>query len=106
MPDPWRYIERARPEHWHDMHVLHPILNPDDALAECRGKRGIYDQFGCRFVLDGEVRCGFAALPGALCDGVYSEQGTTCDCGNGELTHRKEMILQSRAHREPPLGCM
>src|SRR5215471_5112066 len=21
MPDTWRYVERARPEHWYDMHV-------------------------------------------------------------------------------------
>src|SRR6516162_7897177 len=100
MPDTWRYVERARPEHWYDMHVLHSILNPDDALGQCRGERGVYDQFGWRFILDGEVRCG---LPRALCDGISSEQGTTCDCSNSELTHRNEMIHQSRAHREPPL---
>ena len=77
MPDPWRYVERARPEHWCDMHVLHPILNPDDALCQCRGKQGVYDQFGWRFVLDGEVRCGIADLPRALCNRISSEKGTT-----------------------------
>ena len=64
MPDPWRYVERACAEHWYNVHVLDPILNPDDALGECRGKRGVYDQFGWRFVLDREVRCGTSL---ALC---------------------------------------
>jgi hypothetical protein len=39
MPDPWRYVEGACAEHWYDVHVLNPILNTDDALGECRGKR-------------------------------------------------------------------
>jgi hypothetical protein len=32
--------------HWHDAHVLRPILDPDDALGQSRGKRGIHSQFG------------------------------------------------------------
>src|SRR5262245_57872214 len=33
MPHPWRYVEGACPEHRHDVHVLDPVLYPDDALG-------------------------------------------------------------------------
>ena len=32
MPDPWRYVEGALPEHRDDVHVLRPPLDPGDAL--------------------------------------------------------------------------
>jgi hypothetical protein len=57
MPDPRRYVERARPEHWYDVHVLRTILYPDDAqLGQSCGKRRRYNQFGWGLVLDGDVR--------------------------------------------------
>ena len=57
MPDPWRYGERARPEHWYDTHVLRMILDPDDVVGQSRGKRrGVHNQFGWGLVLDGDVR--------------------------------------------------
>jgi hypothetical protein len=33
MPHPWRYVEGACSEHRHDVHVLNPVLNLDDALG-------------------------------------------------------------------------
>jgi len=46
MPDAWRYIERACPEHWYDMHILHTIQDPDDAVGQSCGKRrGVNNQF-------------------------------------------------------------
>ena len=62
MPDPWRCVERALPEHRDDVHVLRPPLDPDDALIQQVGKRGVHDQLGCRLVLDFEVRRGAADL--------------------------------------------
>jgi hypothetical protein len=57
MPDPWRYVERACPEHWYDMHVLHTMLDPDDAMGQSCGKRrGVHNQFGWGLVFDGDVR--------------------------------------------------
>ena len=57
MPDPWRYVERACPEHWYDMHVLHTILDPDDVVGQSCGKRrGVHNQFGWGLVLDGDLR--------------------------------------------------
>ena len=56
MPDPWRYVEGARPEYRYDMHVLHPVLYLDDAMGQPIGKRGVHDQLGCGLVLDGDVR--------------------------------------------------
>src|SRR6516164_2383692 len=54
MPDPWRYVERACPEHWYDTHVLRMILNPDDVVGQSCGKgRGVHNQ-GWRLVLDGD----------------------------------------------------
>jgi hypothetical protein len=54
MPDPWRHVERACPEH--DMHVLRTILDPDDAMGQSCGKRrGVHNQFGWGLVLDGDV---------------------------------------------------
>ena len=56
MPDPWRYVERACPERWYNTHVLRMILDPDDAAGQSCGKRrGVNNQFGWRFVLDGDV---------------------------------------------------
>jgi hypothetical protein len=46
MPDPWRYVEGALPEYRYDVHILHPPLDPDDALIQQVGKRGVHDQFG------------------------------------------------------------
>jgi len=40
MPDPWRYVAGARPEHRYDAHVLHPVLDLDDAPGQLIGKRG------------------------------------------------------------------
>jgi hypothetical protein len=34
MADPWRYVERACPEHWLDMDVLRTILEPHDAIDQ------------------------------------------------------------------------
>jgi hypothetical protein len=57
MPDSWRNVERAWPEHRYDMHVLHPVLDPDDAVSQSWGKRrGIHNQFGWGLVIDGDVR--------------------------------------------------
>jgi hypothetical protein len=57
MPDPWRYVERACPEHWYDTHVLRMILDPDDVVGQSCGKRhGVHNQFGWGLVLDGDVR--------------------------------------------------
>ena len=60
---------------------------------------GVHNQFGWGLVLDGEVRCGTADLPRALCEGICGEQGTSCDCGKGEPAHRNDAeILESRTH--------
>jgi hypothetical protein len=56
LPDPWRYVESARAEHRYDVHVLHPVLDLDDAMSQLIGKRGVHDQLGCGLVLDGDVR--------------------------------------------------
>ena len=56
MPDTWRCLEGARPEHGYDAQVLHPVLGPEDALGQAFGKRGIHDQLGRGLVLDGDVR--------------------------------------------------
>ena len=46
MPDTWRYLDGARPEHRYDTQVLHSVLSPEDALCQPFGKRGIHDQLG------------------------------------------------------------
>lgn len=37
MPDAWRYVEGARPEHLCDAHVLHAILRPEDTQGQPLG---------------------------------------------------------------------
>ena len=56
MPDPWGYVESARPEHRYDVHILHSVLDLDDAPGQLIGKRRVHDQLGCGLVLDGDVR--------------------------------------------------
>jgi hypothetical protein len=56
MPDTWRYLAGACPEHGYDAQVLHSVLSPEDALGQPLGKRGIYDQLGCGLILDRDVR--------------------------------------------------
>ena len=57
MPNPWRYVERACPEHWYDAHILRMILDLDDVVGQSCGKRrGVHNQFGRGLVLDGGVR--------------------------------------------------
>ena len=55
MPDTWRCVEGARPEHLCDAHVLHSVLGPEDALGQPLEKWGIHDQLGRGLVLDGDV---------------------------------------------------
>jgi len=56
MPDPWRYVERACPEHWYNAHVFRMILDPDDVVSQSYGKGcGVHNQFGWGLVLDGGV---------------------------------------------------
>jgi len=56
MPDPRSYVEGRRPEHRHYAHILHAVLDPDDALVQQVGEWGIYDQFRWGFVFNGNVR--------------------------------------------------
>ena len=57
MPDPWRNVERAYPEHRNDMHVLRTILDPDDSPSQSCGKRrGEHNEFGWGLVLDDDIR--------------------------------------------------
>jgi hypothetical protein len=44
MPDPWRYVERARPEHWYDMHVLHSKSRrcPGSVPRRAEGLRSVW----------------------------------------------------------------
>ena len=72
MSDPWRYVEGALSEHRYDAHVLHPPLDPDDALIRHVGKRGLHNQLTWRLVLDFDVRRGAADLL------PYSEGGGLC----------------------------
>ena len=72
MPDSWRCVEGALPEHRDDVHVLRPPLDPDDALIQQVGKRGVHDQLGRRLVLDFDVRRGAADLLRALSGGLAS----------------------------------
>jgi hypothetical protein len=63
MPDPWRYAERACPEHWYDMHVLRTILDPDDAMGQSCGKRrGVDTQLGWGLVLEPGIGGGVKAV--------------------------------------------
>src|SRR6516164_3107277 len=55
MSDPWRSVEGAFPEHWYDVHILRPVLNPDYALVQQIWKRRVHDQFGRGLALDWDI---------------------------------------------------
>ena len=38
VPDTWRYLKGARPEHGRDAQVLHPVLGPEDAMGQRIGE--------------------------------------------------------------------
>jgi hypothetical protein len=75
------------------MHVLHPILNPDDALGQCCGKWLVHDQFGWRFVLDGEVRRGISRFPRALRDGARAARSNSNRDRGKRLPKSRHAIL-------------
>jgi hypothetical protein len=106
MPDPGRYVERARPEHWHDMHVLHTILDPDDAMRpSCGKRRGVHYQFGWGLALDGNdgeaPRTSFVLWAKA-----FMASGTPpAAASQKEPSHRHDAILESHTHRETLLNC-
>jgi len=43
------------PEHWYDVHILRPVLNPDHALVQQIRKRGVHDQFWRGLVLNWDI---------------------------------------------------
>src|SRR5437867_10713894 len=98
--DPRGDAESALPKHRDDAHVLRPVLDPDDALVQQVGKRGVHDQFGCGLVLDCGIRCGTADLLRALGEGDRGEQGASRDY-NGEQWNcrsRGKMSPRSEEH--------
>jgi len=100
MPDPWRGIQRALPEYWQDVHVLHSPLDPDDAPVEQVGKRVIHDQLWRRFVLEFGVRRRTANLFRTLSSG--QDIGALDVCGLAMTTP----TTIATANSDKPIGFM
>src|SRR5215204_5617448 len=58
MPNAWRNVNRALVEDRDNAQVLHSVLDPENALAQCLRVRGVHEQFRQRLVLKRDVRIG------------------------------------------------